>query len=181
MAMLGRRDQWLLHAQRLAGNDLRQEVEAGFAALVESDLQALAAQFDAGWQRRLMPLARFAAVNGGAGLEILGDWCDALSGSAEDLHCWRAIAEGIAAACAEAAQGEIVEPVNFNANGQTVIAGHKAAVERAMLACKARGAKMQGGNRFKPLKSAAAKLILGNPKLKNLEGLTPGAIERGTP
>lgn len=49
---------------------------------------------------------------------------------------------GIAAACDEAAQGEIVEPVNFNANGQTVIAGHKAAVERAMEACKARGAKM---------------------------------------
>lgn len=49
---------------------------------------------------------------------------------------------GIAAACAEAAQGEIVEPVNFNANGQTVIAGHKDAVERAMAACKARGAKM---------------------------------------
>lgn len=49
---------------------------------------------------------------------------------------------GIAAACAEAAQGEVVEPVNFNANGQTVIAGHKAAVERAMAACKARGAKM---------------------------------------
>ncbi len=49
---------------------------------------------------------------------------------------------GIFAACAEAAQGEVVEPVNFNANGQTVIAGHKAAVERAMDACKARGAKM---------------------------------------
>lgn len=49
---------------------------------------------------------------------------------------------GIAAACFEAAQGEVVEPVNFNANGQTVIAGHKAAVERAMEACKARGAKM---------------------------------------
>lgn len=49
---------------------------------------------------------------------------------------------GIAAACAEAAQGEIVEPVNFNAHGQTVIAGHKGAVERAMEACKARGAKM---------------------------------------
>ena len=48
----------------------------------------------------------------------------------------------VLAACAEAAQGEIVEPVNFNANGQTVIAGHKAAVERAMEACKARGAKM---------------------------------------
>ena len=49
---------------------------------------------------------------------------------------------GILAACAEAGQGEVVEPVNFNANGQTVIAGHKAAVERAMDACKARGAKM---------------------------------------
>ncbi len=49
---------------------------------------------------------------------------------------------GIVTACAEAAQGEVVEPVNFNANGQTVIAGHKGAVERAMNACKARGAKM---------------------------------------
>jgi [acyl-carrier-protein] S-malonyltransferase len=48
----------------------------------------------------------------------------------------------IVAACAEAAQGEVVEPVNFNANGQTVIAGHLAAVERAMETCKARGAKM---------------------------------------
>src|SRR5574343_1945724 len=49
---------------------------------------------------------------------------------------------GILAACDEAAQGEVVEPVNFNANGQKVIAGHKGAVERAMEACKARGAKM---------------------------------------
>ena len=48
---------------------------------------------------------------------------------------------GIAAACAEAAQGEVVEPVNFNAPGQTVIAGHKGAVEGACEACKARGAK----------------------------------------
>ena len=49
--------------------------------------------------------------------------------------------EGIAAACADAAQGEVVEPVNFNAPGQTVIAGHKGAVERACEACKSRGAK----------------------------------------
>lgn len=48
----------------------------------------------------------------------------------------------IVAACIEAANGQVVEPVNFNANGQTVIAGHKEAVERAMDACKARGAKM---------------------------------------
>lgn len=49
--------------------------------------------------------------------------------------------DGIRAACAEAAQGEVVEPVNFNAAGQTVIAGNKAAVERAMEVCKAKGAK----------------------------------------
>jgi len=45
------------------------------------------------------------------------------------------------AACAEAAQGEAVQAVNFNAPGQVVIAGHKAAVARAIEACKARGAK----------------------------------------
>ena len=44
-------------------------------------------------------------------------------------------------ACAEAAAGEVVEPVNFNAPGQTVIAGNKVAVERACEVCKARGAK----------------------------------------
>lgn len=44
-------------------------------------------------------------------------------------------------ACREAAQGEVVEPVNFNAPGQLVIAGNKAAVERAIVAAKARGAK----------------------------------------
>jgi [acyl-carrier-protein] S-malonyltransferase len=45
------------------------------------------------------------------------------------------------AACREAAQGEVVEPVNFNAPGQTVIAGHATAVHRAIEAAKARGAK----------------------------------------
>lgn len=49
--------------------------------------------------------------------------------------------DAVRAACAEAAQGEIVEPVNFNAPSQVVIAGHKAAVERAAAAAKARGAK----------------------------------------
>jgi [acyl-carrier-protein] S-malonyltransferase len=49
--------------------------------------------------------------------------------------------EAILAACKEAAQGEIVSPANFNSQGQTVIAGHTAAVERAMVACKEAGAK----------------------------------------
>ncbi len=47
----------------------------------------------------------------------------------------------IAKACAEAAQGEVVSPVNFNSPGQVVIAGNKAAVERANELCKAAGAK----------------------------------------
>ncbi len=49
--------------------------------------------------------------------------------------------ELIAKACAEAAQGEVVSPVNFNSPGQVVIAGNKAAVERANELCKAAGAK----------------------------------------
>ncbi|WP_023640136.1 ACP S-malonyltransferase [Dickeya zeae] len=49
--------------------------------------------------------------------------------------------DAIATACAEAAQGQVVSPVNFNSPGQVVIAGNKEAVERAGAACKAAGAK----------------------------------------
>lgn len=49
--------------------------------------------------------------------------------------------DAVRAACQEAAQGQIVEPVNFNAPSQVVIAGNKAAVERGAAAAKARGAK----------------------------------------
>ena len=48
---------------------------------------------------------------------------------------------GVEAACAEAAQGEVLEPANFNSPGQVVIAGTRAAVERGLAAAKARGAK----------------------------------------
>ena len=48
---------------------------------------------------------------------------------------------GVEGACREAAHGQVVEPVNFNAPDQTVIAGHREAVERAGAAAKARGAK----------------------------------------
>ncbi|MFP5460548.1 MAG: ACP S-malonyltransferase [Gammaproteobacteria bacterium] len=50
----------------------------------------------------------------------------------------------VAQACARALEGhpgEAVEPVNFNAPAQVVIAGHKAAVERACAEAKALGAK----------------------------------------
>ena len=49
--------------------------------------------------------------------------------------------DAVEAACREAARGEVVEAVNFNAPGQVVIAGHATAVKRAIEACKTRGAK----------------------------------------
>jgi [acyl-carrier-protein] S-malonyltransferase len=50
-------------------------------------------------------------------------------------------AGAVAVACAEAAQGQVVSPANLNCPGQVVIAGHAAAVERAMELCKKAGAK----------------------------------------
>ena len=50
-------------------------------------------------------------------------------------------ADDVRAVCAEAAQGEVVEAVNFNEPTQIVIAGHTAAVERACDIAKAKGAK----------------------------------------
>ena len=49
--------------------------------------------------------------------------------------------DAIALACEASTQGQIVAPVNYNSPGQVVIAGSKAAVERAMVACKEAGAK----------------------------------------
>jgi len=82
--------------------------------------------------RDALPLVRFRAqamqeavpVGEGAMAAILGLEDDAVRG-----------------ACREAAQGQVVEAVNFNAPSQVVIAGHKAAVERGVAAAKALGAK----------------------------------------
>jgi len=49
--------------------------------------------------------------------------------------------DAVRAVCAEAAAGEVVEAVNLNSPGQVVIAGNKAAVERAMALAKEKGAK----------------------------------------
>jgi [acyl-carrier-protein] S-malonyltransferase len=49
--------------------------------------------------------------------------------------------DDVRAVCAEAGQGQVVEAVNYNAPLQVVIAGHKAAVERACELAKAKGAK----------------------------------------
>ncbi len=49
--------------------------------------------------------------------------------------------ELVRAVCAEGAQGEVLEAVNYNSPGQVVIAGNRAAVERGMELSKAKGAK----------------------------------------
>jgi [acyl-carrier-protein] S-malonyltransferase len=48
-------------------------------------------------------------------------------------------ADDLAAICAEAAQGEVVAPANFNSPGQIVIAGHATAVNRAIELAKTKG------------------------------------------
>lgn len=76
----------------------------------------------------------------------------------------------VIAACAESAQGEVVSAVNFNSPGQIVIAGNAAAVERAMEACKARGAK-----RALPLSvSAPSHCALMKPAAERLAALLAG-------
>ena len=94
-----------------------------YTALVAADVIAF---------REAVPLVRFRAqamqeavpMGTGAMAAILGLDDDTVRG-----------------ACIEASQGQVVEPVNFNAPSQVVIAGHKAAVERGAEAAKARGAK----------------------------------------
>ncbi len=49
--------------------------------------------------------------------------------------------EAVRSLCIEAAEGEVLEAVNYNSPGQVVIAGNRAAVERGMALAKAKGAK----------------------------------------
>src|SRR5438132_1308700 len=49
---------------------------------------------------------------------------------------------GVVQVCADAAQGQVLEPANLNSPVQVVIAGHRPAVERGMALAKARGAKI---------------------------------------
>jgi [acyl-carrier-protein] S-malonyltransferase len=49
--------------------------------------------------------------------------------------------DAVRAVCSKAAEGDVVEAVNFNSPGQVVVAGSKAAVERAVGIAKEEGAK----------------------------------------
>lgn len=84
--------------------------------------------------------------------------------------------DSIAKACEDAAQGEVVSPVNFNSPGQVVIAGNKDAVERAGALCKEAGAKralplpVSVPSHCALMKPAADKLAVA---LENIEFNTP--------
>jgi [acyl-carrier-protein] S-malonyltransferase len=80
--------------------------------------------------------------------------------------------EVVRAVCAEAAQNEVLEAVNYNSPGQVVIAGNRLAVERGMELAKAKGAKrtimlqMSVPSHCSLLKSASEQL---REYLKNVE------------
>ncbi len=84
--------------------------------------------------------------------------------------------EQVRAVCAEGAQGEVLEAVNYNSPGQVVIAGNRAAVERGMELAKAKGAKraimlpMSVPSHCSLLKGAAEQL---RDFLKNVAVQTP--------
>jgi [acyl-carrier-protein] S-malonyltransferase len=82
----------------------------------------------------------------------------------------------VEAACAEAAQGEVVQAANFNSPGQVVIAGSAAAVDRAIEIAKAKGAKraiklpVSVPSHSRLMSPAAARLA---ERLKGVELATP--------
>ena len=79
-----------------------------------------------------LPLVRFRAQSMQEAVPVGTGAMAAILGLDDDSVC---------KGCSEAAQGEVVEAVNFNAPSQVVIAGHKAAVERAAALAKSMGAK----------------------------------------
>jgi [acyl-carrier-protein] S-malonyltransferase len=86
-------------------------------------------------------------------------------------------AEALDEVCREAARGEVVSPANFNSPGQVVIAGHAAAVARAVDLAKERGAK-----RALPLPVSApfhcALMVPAGERLQAvLEGIPVGALQ----
>lgn len=80
----------------------------------------------------------------------------------------------VEAVCAEAAQGEVLEPANLNSPGQIVIAGHRGAVERGMAAAKARGAKLA---KMLPM-SAPSHCSLMQPAAARLRAALAGVLLR---
>ena len=91
VAMLGKRDQWLAHTSRIESGEMKTEVEAGFAGLIERDLKTCADLLNGRVQSLLMPLARFAAANAPGNFDVLLDWAVPLRPVIDDLSRWQAL------------------------------------------------------------------------------------------
>ncbi|MBI1921101.1 MAG: ACP S-malonyltransferase [Geobacter sp.] len=99
--------------------------------------------------------------------------------------------EGI---CAEAAQGEVVTPANFNSPGQIVIAGHASAVNRAIEIAKAKGLRkvmllpvsapfhcslmVPAGERLRETLATVPVTAMKVPVVTNVEARPNSAIDR---
>ncbi len=92
IAMLGKRDQWLAHTSRIESGEMKAEVEAGFAGLIERDLRSVGELLDGRMQSLLMPLARFAAAQAVGSFDALLDWAEPLRARIDDLARWQALA-----------------------------------------------------------------------------------------
>lgn len=92
IAMLGKRDQWLAYTARIESGEMKAEVEAGFAGLIERDLRSVSDVLGGRIQSLLMPLARFAAANVAGSFAVLLDWAEPLRARIDDLARWQALA-----------------------------------------------------------------------------------------
>ena len=154
-------------AAGVLGYDLWQLCSAGPEAALNATERTQPAMLTAGvavwraWQARGVPppavlaghsLGEFTALVCGEALEFADAVAlvefrgrvmqEAMPAGAGAMAAILGLEDGaVEAACQEAAGSEVVEPVNYNSPGQLVIAGHAAAVARAIEACKARGAK----------------------------------------
>ena len=154
-------------ASAVLGYDLRKLVEEGPAEQLNQTLHTQPAMLAAGvatWRawRALggaepaflagHSLGEYTALVAAQALE-LADALELVRYRAEVMQ--EAVPEGVGAmaailgladdavreVCAQAAQGEVLEAVNFNSPGQVVVAGHRTAVERGMALARERGAK----------------------------------------
>ncbi len=115
VAMLEKRDQWLAYVAQIEDGSMREAVSAGFAALVERDLAAVAARLDGRLQYALMPLARFAAANAPEALGALADWEMTLQPTRDDLPRWQALAQLLIAPSSGTFRKSLTKNVGFPA------------------------------------------------------------------
>ena len=132
---------------QLTANTQPAILTASIAALKAMETKGLKASWVAGHS-----LGEYSALVAGGTL-ALGDAVKAVRKRGQYMQEAVPVGEGsmaailgldlaaIDAACREAAQGQVVAPANINSPGQVVIAGHAAAVDRAIEACKGKGAK----------------------------------------